>query len=258
MPRRRRRRESARGSAGLMRRVAAPRGDNRQFCIHHATCARGEHVVGSGRVPFIGSQRNRPVPGAERTDGADEQARGVSPVVSRREEWQEQVKLSLLLDKWLDPACTFATATDPVASSAKSGAMRKKRGVKPGLPDMLVLHRGKLVTLELKSRQGRVQPVAAGGTRGAAAGGRRVVGMPLGKRGDVGAAQSGVRVPHARPRRRHDRALAATLDCQRGRCRSATRMSGGRERRSGGAKATAEIAEVAAASDQAAAMTSRR
>jgi hypothetical protein len=36
-----------------------------------------------------------------------------------------------------------------------AGAMRKKRGVKPGLPDTLVLHRGKLVTLELKSRQGR-------------------------------------------------------------------------------------------------------
>jgi len=75
--------------------------------------------------------------------------------VSRREEWQEQVKLSSLLDKWLDHTCTFATATDPVASSAKSGAMRKKRGVKPGLPDTLILHRGKLVTLELKSRRGR-------------------------------------------------------------------------------------------------------
>jgi len=36
-----------------------------------------------------------------------------------------------------------------------SGAMRKKRGVKPGLPDTLVLHRGKLVTLELKSQQGQ-------------------------------------------------------------------------------------------------------
>jgi hypothetical protein len=78
--------------------------------------------------------------------------------VSRREEWQEQVKLSLLLDKWLDPACTFWTATDPVAPSATSGAMRKKRGVKPGVPDTLILHRGKLVTIELKSRQGRCSP----------------------------------------------------------------------------------------------------
>jgi hypothetical protein len=41
--------------------------------------------------------------------------------------YEAQVKLSLLLDKWLDPACTFWTATDPVAylaPSATSGAMR--------------------------------------------------------------------------------------------------------------------------------------
>jgi hypothetical protein len=78
--------------------------------------------------------------------------------VSRREEWNEQVKLSLLLDKWLDPTCTFWTATDPVAPSATSGAMRKKRGVKAGVPDTLVLHRGKLVAIEMKSRQGRCTP----------------------------------------------------------------------------------------------------
>ena len=75
--------------------------------------------------------------------------------MSRRNEWLEQVKLKFLLDKWLDPDCTFWTATDPVAPSATAGAMRKKRGVKAGVPDTLVLYRGKLVTLELKSRQGR-------------------------------------------------------------------------------------------------------
>ena len=73
--------------------------------------------------------------------------------MSRREEWQEQVKLSLLLNKWLDPACTFWTATDPVAPSVTSGAMRKKRGVKPGVPDVLVWYRGKSITIELKSRR---------------------------------------------------------------------------------------------------------
>jgi hypothetical protein len=51
--------------------------------------------------------------------------------VARREEWQEQVKLARLLGKWLESACTFWTATDPVAPSVTSGAMRKKRGVKP-------------------------------------------------------------------------------------------------------------------------------
>jgi hypothetical protein len=78
--------------------------------------------------------------------------------VSRREEWLEQVKLSLLLDKWLDPACTFWTATDPVAPSVASGAMRKKRGVKPGVPDDLVWYRGKSIGLELKSRRGQCSP----------------------------------------------------------------------------------------------------
>jgi hypothetical protein len=75
--------------------------------------------------------------------------------VARREEWQEQVKFSLLLDKWGDLACTFWTATDPVAPSVTSGAMRKKRGVKPGVPDTLVLYRGKLIAIELKSRRGQ-------------------------------------------------------------------------------------------------------
>ena len=78
--------------------------------------------------------------------------------MSRREEWLEQVKLSLLLDKWLDPACTFWTATDPVAPSVASGAMRKKRGVKPGVPDDLVWYRGKSIGLELKSRRGQCSP----------------------------------------------------------------------------------------------------
>ena len=75
--------------------------------------------------------------------------------MARREKWQEQKQLARLLDKWLDPACTFWTATDPVAASALSGAIRKQRGVKPGVPDHLILHRGKLVTIEMKSRQGR-------------------------------------------------------------------------------------------------------
>jgi hypothetical protein len=75
--------------------------------------------------------------------------------VARREEWREQVKLARLLDKWLDPACTFWTATDPVAPSVTSGVMRKKRGVKPGVPDVLVWYPGGSITIELKSRRGQ-------------------------------------------------------------------------------------------------------
>jgi hypothetical protein len=76
----------------------------------------------------------------------------------RREEWRQQVKLARLLDEWLDPTCTFWTATDPVAPSVTSGAMRKKRGVKPGVPDVLVWYCGKSITIELKSRRGQCSP----------------------------------------------------------------------------------------------------
>jgi hypothetical protein len=78
--------------------------------------------------------------------------------MARREEWQEQKKFARLLDRWLDPACADWTATDPVASSALSGAIRKQRGVKPGVPDVLVWYCGKSVTIELKSRHGQCSP----------------------------------------------------------------------------------------------------
>jgi hypothetical protein len=35
---------------------------------------------------------------------------------------------------------------------------RKKRGVKPGVPDVLVWYRGKSITIELKSRHGQCSP----------------------------------------------------------------------------------------------------
>lgn len=69
------------------------------------------------------------------------------------------MKLSALLDKWLDPRCTFATATDPVAASAMAGAMRRKRGVKAGVPDTLVwCRRTKPIAIEMKSPGGRCSP----------------------------------------------------------------------------------------------------
>ena len=73
-------------------------------------------------------------------------------------EWREQVRLAGLLDKWLDDTCSFATATDPVTSSALSGWLRRRRGVKAGTPDTLIWHRGKSITIEMKSRGGRCSP----------------------------------------------------------------------------------------------------
>ena len=74
----------------------------------------------------------------------------------RREEWQEQKKLAGLLDKWLDRTRAWWTATDPVAPNAISGAIRKARGVKPGVPDIVVWYDGQ--TAELKSRTGKCTP----------------------------------------------------------------------------------------------------
>jgi hypothetical protein len=71
-----------------------------------------------------------------------------------REEWSEQSKLAVLLDRWLDPTCSDWTATDGVAASANSGRARKLRGIKPGTPDVIVWYCGRTITLELKSRHG--------------------------------------------------------------------------------------------------------
>jgi hypothetical protein len=70
-------------------------------------------------------------------------------------EWREQVKLAVLLDRWLDPKTSFATATDPVCSSALAGWLRRRRGVKAGVPDTLVVFLGRLIGVEMKSIAGR-------------------------------------------------------------------------------------------------------
>jgi len=90
------------------------------------------------------------------------------------------VKLSLLLDKWLEPTCTFWTATDPVAPSATSGAMRKKRGVKPRRARYVGFVSWETDRHRAEIQARTVQSVAANGPRGTAAGGRRMVGMSFG------------------------------------------------------------------------------
>lgn len=75
---------------------------------------------------------------------------------ARQWEWAEQADLAERLAELLDPACVFWTAVDNQPWSKVAGILRKKRGVRPGIPDILVLYRGKLIGLELKSRIGRV------------------------------------------------------------------------------------------------------
>jgi hypothetical protein len=73
---------------------------------------------------------------------------------SRRGEWTEQTKLAEMLAKYLDPAFTFWTALENKPLSRLSGLFQKRRGVRSGLPDVLVISRGKPIFVELKSRAG--------------------------------------------------------------------------------------------------------
>jgi hypothetical protein len=104
----------------------------------------------------------------------------------------------------------------------------------------------------------QVQSAAACGTRGSAAGGRAVVGLPHGARSDVGAAQVGREVPLADQRRRHTRVLAATQTAGVGgaEAQPARVAAAGAGVGAGGEEAEAEVAELAVASDHAAAVTS--
>jgi hypothetical protein len=73
---------------------------------------------------------------------------------SRRQEWTEQTKLAGLLAKYLDPKSTFWTSLENKPISRLSGVFQKRRGVKSGLPDVLVIFRQKPNFVELKSRRG--------------------------------------------------------------------------------------------------------
>jgi hypothetical protein len=103
------------------------------------------HRLAWGRRPAVGA-----VPKA----GSSVAQRSGRKRLRQHEEWSEQSKLCRLLDRRLDPACSDWTATDGVAASANSGRSRKLRGIKPGVPDVLVWYRGRTITIELKSRYG--------------------------------------------------------------------------------------------------------
>jgi hypothetical protein len=61
--------------------------------------------------------------------------------------------LAEMLAKYLDPTDTFWTSLENKPISRLSGIFQKKRGVRSGLPDVLVICRGKPI-VELKSRAG--------------------------------------------------------------------------------------------------------
>ena len=59
-----------------------------------------------------------------------------------------------MLDKYLNAADTFWTSLENKPLSLLSGLFQKRRGVRSGLPDLLVIWRAKPIFVEIKSRAG--------------------------------------------------------------------------------------------------------
>jgi hypothetical protein len=82
------------------------------------------------------------------------------PVQRRKQarQWERdiQIELAVRLSRLLDPACVFWTSIDNQPWSKVAGIKRKLRGCRAGTPDVLILYKGKLIFLELKSRVGKV------------------------------------------------------------------------------------------------------
>jgi hypothetical protein len=76
---------------------------------------------------------------------------------SRREEFADQAKLAEQL-AWYLPEGVFWSSLDNKLLSRLSGYLQKKRGLRAGLPDLMVLHE-KPVFVELKSKRGVLSKV---------------------------------------------------------------------------------------------------
>jgi hypothetical protein len=88
----------------------------------------------------------------------------VAYVVQRRRECQRQeadehTRLTELLNELVDPRTTFWTSLENKPRSMISGLLQKARGVRSGMPDVLVVYRRKrgckVIFIELKSRSGK-------------------------------------------------------------------------------------------------------
>jgi hypothetical protein len=80
---------------------------------------------------------------------------GGRPYSAVGEEFTEHEKLARLLSRHLDPATTFWTSLECRPRSWASGRGQRRRGVRSGIPDVLVIARGlPPIFIELKSSGG--------------------------------------------------------------------------------------------------------
>ena len=71
----------------------------------------------------------------------------------RHTERSEQIRLTKLLAQYL-PDNVFWSALSNAPRTALAGFLARKRGVRSGLPDLMVVHGGRVTFLELKSPPG--------------------------------------------------------------------------------------------------------
>ncbi len=71
------------------------------------------------------------------------------PYVQR--EWQLHRAIAVYLSKALPPTAYWTSIDIGSAGSAQAGALRKARGVKPGIADLLIVHDGTTLWLEIKA-----------------------------------------------------------------------------------------------------------
>jgi hypothetical protein len=75
--------------------------------------------------------------------------------LSQREEFAEQARLVEKLQELLDPSVAFFSALENRPRSALAGLLQKRRGVRAGLPDLMIVVNSKPpVFIEMKSKRG--------------------------------------------------------------------------------------------------------
>jgi len=75
---------------------------------------------------------------------------------SRQLEAEQQRRFCAMLNNLADPATTFWTALENKPRSLLAGMLQKDRGVRAGMPDHLIINRGRPVFIEFKSLGGEV------------------------------------------------------------------------------------------------------
>jgi len=73
-----------------------------------------------------------------------------------RPEDELHIRVARLLDVWLEPGVFWLHVPNGGTRNVIEAVQFKRRGVKPGVPDLIFIHAGKVTGIELKSDVGRL------------------------------------------------------------------------------------------------------